>query len=190
MLWERGHATSIGSLGGTQFGEAAAINDHGKVVGFSSLPGNTTFDAFFWSKSTGMRDLGTLPGSVSSFAAGINNAGLIVGGSNDPNGLARAFIVHDGTMSDLNTLLPASSTLSLIYAFDINSRGEIVGLALDTTTQQFHAYLARPSDRDAAAAKGKASPRAKVVLSEDLRMLLQQRLGSRYRIPGLGAPKD
>lgn len=184
VLWEHGTATPLGSLGGTQFGEAAAINNRGEVVGFSSLPGNTTFHAFFWSKSTGMQDLGTLPGSVSSFAAGTNNAGQIVGGSNDPNG-ARAFLIQDGIISDLNTFLPARSTLFLILAFDINSHGQIVGLAQDTTTQQLHAFLATPCEpSNEVACQNRAESNAIAVQTpkvdpEVLRRLLPQRLRRR-----------
>jgi hypothetical protein len=45
---------------------------------------------------------------------------------------------------ELNTLIPAGSPLFLVAAFRINSRGEIVGLAFNTTTQEAHAYLASP----------------------------------------------
>jgi len=177
VLWENGTATSLGSLGGTQFDEGVAINDRGQVVGFSSLPGNTTFDAFFWSERTAMQDLGTLPGSVSSFAAGINNAGQIVGGSNDPDGGARAFLIQDGIMSDLNTLIPADSTLFLVFAFDINSRGQIAGLAFDTVTQEFHACVASPTVNVSVAGEGQ---RPYVQLPENARALLRQHIPIRH----------
>jgi hypothetical protein len=51
-------------------------------------------------------------------------------------------------MTDLNSLV-SGSNLSLLWAFDINSRGgQIVGLAFDPTTQQAHAYLATPCDEE------------------------------------------
>ena len=176
VLWENETATSLGSLGGTQNDEAVAINDRGQVVGFSSLPDNTTFDAFFWSKSTGMKNLGTLPGSVSSFAAGINNAGQIVGTSNDPDGSSRAFLIQGGIMSDLNTLIPADSTLSLVSAFDINSHGQIAGLAFDTVTQEFHAYVASPATSSAAWTQRQ---KPNVQLPANARALLRQQFGMR-----------
>jgi hypothetical protein len=47
-------------------------------------------------------------------------------------------------MVDLNSLIPANSELYLFTACSINSRGEIIGLALDVQGN-FHGYLATPS---------------------------------------------
>jgi hypothetical protein len=47
-------------------------------------------------------------------------------------------------MTDLNSLIPANSRLSLWTAASINARGEVVGLAQDKTTGKFHGYVASP----------------------------------------------
>jgi probable HAF family extracellular repeat protein len=181
-LWDRGRVTFLGSLGGQQFDEGASINNAGQVVGFASLPGNTVFHAFFWSKRDGMKDLGTLPGDVLSFAAGINDESQIVGTSFDVNGNPRAFFEQDGVMTDLNTLV-ASSPLYLLYGFDINSRGEIVGLGVDTISQEFHAYLANSCDELNAdkscdqQLKAAAAARQSRPVPENIRKHLLKRLG-------------
>jgi len=165
------------------------------VVGLSDLPGDTTFHAFLWQNGV-MRDLGTLPGDVASLADAINSKGQVVGRSVDMDGNNRAFLWQNGVMTDLNTLIPADSPLFLIQANDNNSRGQIVGFALQISTGEVHAFLATPTNGFAAsenatpAARGETSKSPKVVLPENVRKMLRQRLGSRFHIPGLGAPKE
>ena len=110
------------------------ISNQGQVVGFSDLPGDASFHAFLWTEDKGMQDLGTLPGDVFSGGDGNNDKGQVVGFScNADFSICRAFLWQNGTMTDLNTLIPASP-LSLFEAFGINSRGEITGVAIDQTT--------------------------------------------------------
>jgi hypothetical protein len=112
------------------------------------------------------------------------------------DGNVRALLRQNGVMTDLNTLIPSSSPLFLIEGFSINSRGQIAGFALQTSTGEVHAFLATPSNGFAAsenatlAARGATSKGPKVVLPENVRKMLRQRLGSRFHIPGLRAPKD
>jgi probable HAF family extracellular repeat protein len=182
VLWENGGATDLGNLGGTALNIGLYINNQGQVVGASSLtdqgtPFNGT-DAFLWTRATGMRDLGTLPGDVASGGLGINDRGEVVGVSFDKSGNSRPFLWHNGVMSDLNTLIPASSPLMLLWASVINSRGEIVGFGM-TKAGDVHGYLATPSSGPDAgegllsAAQDVASP---MLLPEDARKMLQQRL--------------
>jgi len=182
--------TDLGNLGGNSFDEGIDINNQGQVAGFSSLAGDTTFHSFLWTEDNGIQDLGTLPGDVSSYASGINNKGQVVGASNDATGNSHGFLWKNGVMTDLNTLIPASSPLYLPVASQINSRGEIVGLALQTSTGQAHGFLPTPCDEEYVDKKGCAgrAERAiavhggpKVTVSEKVRKLLRQRLGNRYR---------
>jgi probable HAF family extracellular repeat protein len=155
-----------------------SVNNKGQVVGNSDLPGDTADHAFLWTKETGMQDLGTLPGDVLSVGLSINDSGDVVGVSLDAKFNLRAYLWQNGAMTDLNTLIPADSSLYLLLACNINSRGEIVGLGVNSTGEA-HAYLAAPRNGEASseslspAAQGVPSPR---VLSEDARRLLQQRL--------------
>jgi len=181
VLWDRNGATYLGSLGGSAFGEGVDINEEGQVVGFASLAGDAVFHGFFWTKAGGMKDLGTLPGDVFSFAAGINDNGQIVGTSSDANFNPRAFFEQDGVMVDLNALASPSSPLYLLYAFDINSRGEIVGQGFDATTRELHAFLAKPCDQDEGCddrdtGTPNVVPRPRVIIPDNIRKLLQQRL--------------
>lgn len=143
VLWENGVPSEIPSLGGVAWNTPAAINERGQVVGFSDLPGDApdrpNFHAFFWSKTSGTQDLDTLPGDFISLAYAINEQGVVVGQSIGSG--SRAFVYKGGVMADLNALVPAGSPL-LLYANDVNERGEIVGQAFDG--RDFVTFLAVP----------------------------------------------
>ena len=181
VLWENGKAIDLGNLGGTSFMalEATDINNQSQVVGFSDLPGDATFDAFRWQNGA-MSDLGTLPGDFGSLASAINDQGQVVGTSFDASGNLRGFIWQNGTMTDLNTLSAAGSPLFLLQATGINSRGQIVGQALQTSSGEMHAFLATPEDGDVASGTAAASAatgqKPHVVLPENVRKMLWQRL--------------
>jgi probable HAF family extracellular repeat protein len=150
VLWERdGSIHDLGNLGAAAVNIALAINDRGQVVGASSLAADSTpFDrtnAFLWTKKDGMRDLGTLPGDVHSGATAINDAGEIVGVSGDGAGNIRAFHWQDGSMEDLNTLVPADATVYLLFATGINADGAIAGWGVHKTTGEIHGFEAIPN---------------------------------------------
>lgn len=132
------------------------------------------FHAFLWTKEGGIQDLGALPGDVRSEALGINEKGQVVGLSIDADHNTRAFLWQDGVMTDLNTLLPAGSPV-LLYANDINNRGQITGEAFDPATNRAPAYLASPENRVSGAPVPGPSQRA--TLSQNLREQIQRRLG-------------
>jgi probable HAF family extracellular repeat protein len=154
VLWEKdGTPVDLGSLGGdgqSFWGNvAAAINDSGHIVGSSSLSDDVTFHGFFWTKEAGkMQDLGPIPNSTgiaNSFAIGINDRDEVVGVSTDLNLQVVATIWKHGVATDLNTLIPANSPLVLLSGCWINSKGEIVGLALDSTGA-YHGYELIPDN--------------------------------------------
>jgi probable HAF family extracellular repeat protein len=155
-----------------------AINNQSEVVGFSDLPGDSSgipnFHAFLWTKKTGIQDLGTLPGDTYSEALGINEAGQIVGESFSASS-ARAFIWQNGIMTDLNTLIPPSSGLYLLYANDINDEGVIAGGACVLVSggcgSSVPAYMATPTGSQRRAS-GHAV--AKPAISPSLLRLLRQ----------------
>jgi probable HAF family extracellular repeat protein len=100
VLWDDGHVTDIGNLGGTTWNTPMAINEQGDVVGFASQPGddpdNPQLRAFLWTRRGGIRNLGTLPGDVYSEAHGINEQRQVVGISCDAAGNCRAFPPSSG----------------------------------------------------------------------------------------------
>jgi probable HAF family extracellular repeat protein len=146
LLWQKGTATNLGSLGGALYTFPLRINNQGQVVGQGNLTGDNVAHAFLWTRDTGIQDLGTLPGDLTSLAGGINSRGQVAGFSCDINDNCRAFLWQNGAMTDLNTLIPPESPLYLVFAVDINSRGQIVGIALRQSTGETHAFLATPCD--------------------------------------------
>jgi probable HAF family extracellular repeat protein len=150
VLWQNGSPVDLGNLGGMLFSQGSNINDQGQVIGASDLPGDTNFWAgpfinyhgFLWEKGA-LTDLGTLPGDTTSFPNSINNKDQITGGG------SRAILWDRGRLTDLNTLVPGPpfSPLYLLFAADINDRGEIVGQGL-TINGELHAYLAIPCDEN------------------------------------------
>ena len=182
VLWQNGTVTDLGNLGGTTGNNPQDINNQSQVVGVSNLPGDSTSHAFLWQKGV-MTDLGTLPEDFSSYAGSINSYGQVVGQSCDINFNCRASLWQNGLATDLNTLIPAGSPLYLLSAYSINSRGEIVGLALQISTGEVHAFLAVPNHgSDAPNLAGRFVGTPKVTLPERVRKLLQDHV----RFGGLG----
>jgi len=155
IFWDAdGTPNNLGNLGGDGHGFgifAKNLNNQGQVVGWSDLPGDTTFGAFIWSKATGMQALpGLLPGDVGIGALAINDAGVVTGvwinSAFNPTAVIWQNGVN-GVMTNLNTLIPADSPLYLQTACSINSFGQIIGFAVVTSgahAGETHAYMLTP----------------------------------------------
>jgi len=151
VFWENASSTPIdmGNIGGMAWNTPAGMNNKGEVVGFANPSGdqNAPFNpmAFYWNQNSGMINLGTLAGFTNSIAYGINNQGLIVGQAiNSSTGASHAFIVENGAMTDLNSLMIGHNSFTLVYANDVNDYGVIVGGAVDTKTNVASAFVAIP----------------------------------------------
>jgi probable HAF family extracellular repeat protein len=131
FLWERGTLKDLGTLGGDN-GIPIWINDAGDIVGEADVTDNQARHAFLWRKGI-MTDLGSL--GDDSHATAINSKGQVVGwffisGRTKPP-FRHAFIwENDGSMVDLNMLIPSNSGLELVAADNVNERGEIVGVGV------------------------------------------------------------
>jgi probable HAF family extracellular repeat protein len=160
VMWdEHGRAHDLGNLGGTSnpsllsIGNVAfAINNKEQVTGVSVLPDGINTHAFLWTSDTGMQDLSTLPGDNISAGLGLNNLGDVVGASiagPDPlTGVPKAVVWHNRVPTDLNTVVPAGTSLFLLTAFMINDAGQVVGFGLDLNTIEVHGFLATPLAMD------------------------------------------
>jgi probable HAF family extracellular repeat protein len=166
---------------------AWGINNRGQVIGVSDLAGDATFHAFLWTRATGMDDLCTLSGDVASSASGMNDEGEVVGLSLDANFNGRAFLWRRGTMTDLNTLIPANSPLFLLSACSINCRGEITGLGV-TRSGELHTYLATPTRSEAGneiSAAAEPASREEIAVAENVRERIPRMHSGRFGT-GLG----
>ena len=136
-MWRNGQITY---LSGQHLIEAKAVNASGKIAGVMYV--NSQVRMFVWDNGT-VADLG-MPGGNRQFdyydTWAMNDSGVIVGSGFDTTSRTYTpFIVLDGTIRDLNTLLPANSGWQLTSVNDINEQGQIVGngIAPDGTTRGF-----------------------------------------------------
>jgi probable HAF family extracellular repeat protein len=129
VIWENGLPRNLGDLGGVAWNTPTAINHHGDIAGFSNLPtdppGALNAHAVLWPRGGEIVDLKTLGDDPLSLAFGINAKGQVVGQSIGADG-SRAFLWQDGVLMNLNDLVEDGSPY-LIFANDINDKGEIAG---------------------------------------------------------------
>jgi probable HAF family extracellular repeat protein len=188
VLWSNGQVINLGNLGGAKNHQPAAINTLGQITGGSGLPGDQAQHAFLWQNGV-MTDLGTLPGDMYSFGNSINNLGQIVGYSCDVNFNCRAVLWQDGSIVDLNTLIPADSTLVLNYAATIDDLGIIAGYAVDPNTYTDPAFVLYPNFGGFDQIHRRQAT-SRVATPDNVRTLIQQRMkapGARRTGPVLGA---
>lgn len=127
----------LGTLGGSE-SFANGLNNHGQVVGFANVLGDSTLHATLYSETgSSNTDLGTISGGDFSIANAINDLGQIVGSSQTDNFDTHAalFSSTGGNNLDLGTLGGSSSR-----AVRINAGGQIVGQATTAAGVQ-HATL-------------------------------------------------
>lgn len=74
-------------------------------------------------------DLGALPGNTATNAYGLNNLGQTVGTSDSHVG----FIYSNGTLVDLNSLIPTNSGFIITDALGTNDPGQILCNATNST---------------------------------------------------------
>lgn len=127
---------------GVFYGVVAGINDHNNLA-FSEFtfatPGATLVTAHL-STGTGDTSLGTL-GGTNSAAYALNNSNQVVGWSQIASGAQHAFLYSNGTMQDLNLLIPPLSGITLTSAVGIDAAGEIVAIGTDAAGQTNEYFL-------------------------------------------------
>jgi len=129
FIWHDGEVTDLGPIPGGFGSMAKVINNTGQVAGDGEIPADPSYDwhGFFYSDGV-MIDIGTLPTFRESRVFDMNDDGTIVGvceeSSEEPR--STAFVWRNGTMWNLNDLIPPGSGFYLSSGRAINSAGQIV----------------------------------------------------------------
>ena len=138
-VWQNGKVQDLGTLGGADWYDPAAINNRGEVTGtfgpYAMGPGDVSPDSiflFFWSSGK-MHDLGS-----DGEAAALNNLGQVVGWKTWPDG-QHGFVYQGGTTREIKN--PLGRGISAVVA--INDRGQMVQVAFDAggANARVHAFL-------------------------------------------------
>jgi probable HAF family extracellular repeat protein len=147
FFWNGGKMQDLGLPLGGDFSTANWINDVGQIVGDAGLAGDQTYHAVLWSHGRAT-DLGVVSGVGCSYAESINLVGQVVGDLADctTGEDVSTFLWQNGTMYDLNTLIPPGSGLTLSQVWQINNQGEIAGNATLANGDQ-HAFLLIPCNQ-------------------------------------------
>ena len=134
---------NLGNLTGDPLhnSRALGINDSSEVVG-DSIGTNGYGRPIYWSRATGMIDLGTL-GGASGRARGISNRGHVVGGAENSDGYCEAFHINvHAARPKMRGLggLGGSGTYqgipTISYAYSVNDAAMIVGYAYNAANEQ------------------------------------------------------
>jgi probable HAF family extracellular repeat protein len=134
VLWERGKAQALPTVGSDPDGIAYGINNQGQAVGYSGTC--TLPNAVMWEKGTAtpLPDLG-VPGAVAFF---INDQGQIAGQVTSSDGTtAYAALWQNGAITNLGTL-PGDLGA---YASGINNQGQVVGTTFDSKFNFDHGFI-------------------------------------------------
>jgi probable HAF family extracellular repeat protein len=149
FLYSNGKMADLGVPSGGTYSQANAINGNGQIVGVAELSDGVAHAVLY---SNGVwTDLGKFPGASATEATGINLSGQIVGTAFFPQqsyhppipGKHVPFIVRNGALVDLNTLIASSSGFTLTDAVGINGSGQILCNATNSN-KQTHAVLLTP----------------------------------------------
>ena len=137
VLWEKGHAQPLPTVGSDLDGEAFGINDQGQAVGYSGSCIAATH-AVMWKNNTAYV-LQDLKGTRSNVAYVINNRGQIAGKvrSADDSHYVAAFWQPDGA---LTTHEPLPGDLDA-FATGINNHGQVVGNDFDSSFNWSHGFI-------------------------------------------------
>jgi probable HAF family extracellular repeat protein len=136
VLWDRGRAMNLGTLGGTN-STATGINASGAVVGISFITFDNGSHPFVWRRGT-MTDLTTLGADFRLIPNAINDAGQIAGHYGGGDRIHGA-VFEDGKMIEL------PGTTVDTYVDDINRLGHVVGYTV--VGNAYHAILWRRSSQ-------------------------------------------
>jgi probable HAF family extracellular repeat protein len=126
VLWDKGKAQALPTIGSDPDGVAFGINNQGQAVGYSGTCTVANY-AVVWENGTAtpLPNLGT-PGAI---AYEINSHGQIVGQAVNSDGIPLAALWQNNTVTSLGPLLPGDVAS---FATSINNRGQVVGSSFNS----------------------------------------------------------
>ena len=127
VLWHKGKAQALPTIGSDPDGIAYGINNQGQAVGYSGTCTAANFGVL-WENGTATQlpDLGD-PGAV---AYAINSHGQIVGQAVNSDGTPLAALWQNNTVTSLGGLLPGDVAS---FATSINNQGQAVGSSFNSS---------------------------------------------------------
>jgi probable HAF family extracellular repeat protein len=136
VLWEKGKAQPLPTVGSDPDGIAYGINDQGQAVGYSGTCA-AALHAVLWQNGT-VSPLPDLGFPRSNLAWAINDQGQIVGQVRSADGTTKyPTLWQNDTMTNLG-LLPGDFGAS---ASGINNQGQVVGSAWDSNFNWSHGFI-------------------------------------------------
>jgi probable HAF family extracellular repeat protein len=153
FLWDRGKLIDLAtSTRGGSPQTSDGINDLGEIVGAATFT-TQPYDAYLWREGDAT-DVGHLDGDCYSEAWALNRRSQVVGDSFGCGAILQhhAFLWENGSLVDLNSLIPLGSSLEVVFANSINDRGEIAGSGVPPGVSPAdvfnlgHAFLLIPCD--------------------------------------------
>jgi probable HAF family extracellular repeat protein len=126
VLWDKGKAQALPTIGSDPDGVAFGINNQGLAVGYSGTCTAANYGVV-WENgtATALPDLGD-PGAI---AYAINSHGQIVGQAVNSDGTPLAALWQNNTATSLGPLLPGDVAS---FATSINNRGQVVGSSFNS----------------------------------------------------------
>src|ERR1700734_2864760 len=135
VIWTKGNAKALPTVGSDPDGVAFGINNQGQAVGYSGTCTAANYGVL-WENGTAtpLPDLGD-PGAI---AYAINSHGKIVGKAVNSNGTALAALWQNNTVTSLGGLLPGDVAS---FATSINNRGQVVGSSFNSNNSWSHGLI-------------------------------------------------
>jgi probable HAF family extracellular repeat protein len=135
VMWTKGNAQALPTIGTDPDGVAFGINNQGQAVGYSGTCTSANY-AVVWENGTATQlpDLGT-PGAI---AYEINNHGQIVGQAVNSDGTPLAALWQNNTVTSLGPLLSGDVAS---FATSINNRGQVVGSSFNSENSWSHGLI-------------------------------------------------
>src|ERR1700691_422131 len=135
VVWTKGKAQALPTIGSDPDGVAYGINNQGQAVGYSGTCTAANY-AVVWENgaATSLPDLGD-PGAI---AYAINSHGQIVGQAVNSDGTPLAALWQNNTATSLGPLLPGDVAS---FATSINDQGQVVGSSFNSQNSWSHGLL-------------------------------------------------